>query len=138
MGLKRAERWGDLASIRSSSNSSSGWSNLGHEVSDQTVGNILARHGIPAAPERKKMTRWPKFIRTHLAVLAGTDFFSVEVLTLRGLVTFYVLFFIHLESRRVEIAGITEHPNERWMMQVARNVTMEEWGFLQNCRYLIP
>jgi hypothetical protein len=35
------------------------------------------------------------FIRTHLALLAGTDFFTAEVLTLRGLVTYYVLFFIH-------------------------------------------
>jgi hypothetical protein len=52
------------------------------------------------------------FIRAHMSVLAGTDFFSVEVLTLRGLVTYYVLFFIHFESRRVEIAGITPHPNE--------------------------
>jgi hypothetical protein len=40
------------------------------------------------------------FIRTHLALLAGTDFFTAEVLTLRGLVAYYVLFFIHLESRR--------------------------------------
>ena len=51
--------------------------------------------------------------------------------------TFYVLFFIHLGSRRVEIAGITIHPNECWMKQTARNVTMDEWGFLGNCRYLI-
>jgi hypothetical protein len=72
-----------------------------------------------------------------LAVLAGTDFFTVEVFTLRGLVTYYVLFFIHLESRRVNIAGITVHPDERWMQQIARNVTMEEWGVLQNCRYLL-
>ena len=72
-----------------------------------------------------------------MSVLAGTDFFSVEVLTLRGLVTYYVLFFIHLESRRVEVAGITPHPNEAWMKQIARNVTMDEWGFLGNCRYLI-
>ena len=33
---------------------------------------------------------------------------TAEGLTLRGLVTYYVLFFIHLESRRVDIAGITE------------------------------
>jgi transposase InsO family protein len=72
-----------------------------------------------------------------MAVLVGTDFFTVEVLTLRGLVTYYVLFFIHLESRRVEVAGITPHPNEAWMKQIARNVTMDEWGFLDNCRYLI-
>src|ERR1700674_5122158 len=111
--------------------------NLGHEVSDQTVGNILRRHGLLPAPERKRTTTWATFIRTHLAVLAGTDFFTVEVLTLRGLVTYYVLFFIHLESRKVEIAGITAHPKDRWMQQMARNVTMDGWGFLQNCRYLL-
>jgi hypothetical protein len=40
--------------------------------------------------------------------------------TSRGLVTFYVLFFILPESRRVEVAGITSHPNEAWMVQIAR------------------
>lgn len=75
--------------------------NLGYEISDQTVGNILRRHGLPPAPERKRTTTWATFVRTHLALLAGTDFFTAEVLTLRGLVTYYVLFFIHLESRRV-------------------------------------
>jgi hypothetical protein len=78
-------------------------------ICDQTVGNILERHGLPPAPERKRTTPWPAFIRTHLALLAGTDFFTAEVLTLRGLVTYYVLFFIHLESRKVDIAGITIH-----------------------------
>jgi putative transposase len=111
--------------------------NLGYEISDQTVGNILLRHALPPAPERKRMTPWATFIRTHLAVLAGTDFFTVEVLTLRGLVTYYVLFFIHLESRKVDIAGITIHPNEPWMKQMARNATMEGCGTLQDCRYLL-
>jgi len=111
--------------------------NLGYTLSDQTVGNILQRHGIPPAPERKRATTWADFIRRHMSVLAGTDFFTVEILTLRGLVTYYVLFFIHLDSRKVEIAGMTPHPNEAWMKQIARNVTMDEWGFLGNCRYLI-
>jgi putative transposase len=111
--------------------------NLGHAVSDQTVGNVLRRHGLPPAPERKRTTTWATFIRTHLAVLAGTDFFTVEVLTLRGLVTYYVLFFIHLESRKVDIAGITVHPNEQWMQQMARNATMEGCGTLRDCRYLL-
>ena len=59
------------------------------------------------------------------------------MLTLRGLVTYYVLFFIHLESRRVDIAGITVHPDERWMQQIARNVTMEGCGALRDCCYLL-
>ena len=53
--------------------------NLGYKVCDQTVGNILQRHGLPPAPERKRTTTWPAFIRTHLALLAGTDFFTAEV-----------------------------------------------------------
>jgi len=64
--------------------------NLGYDLSDQTVGNILRRNGIVPAPERKQKTTWKEFVRAHLDVLAGTDFFTVEVLTLRGLVTFYV------------------------------------------------
>ena len=56
-----------------------------------------------------------------MAVLAGIDFFTVEVLTWHGLATYYVLFFLHLETRRVTLAGITQHPTEEWMVQMARN-----------------
>src|SRR5258708_1032484 len=69
--------------------------------------------------------RGPPSFGPHLALLAGTDFFTAEVLTLRGLVTYYVLFFIHLESRRVYIAGITVHPNEPCMKQIAPNATTD-------------
>jgi len=111
--------------------------NLGLTVSDQTVGNVLKRHGIAPAPERKTTTTWKEFIRTHMDVLVATDFFTAEVWTLGGLVTYYVLFFIHLGSRKVHVAGVTPHPNAAWMVQVARNVTMEEWGFLSPGQYLI-
>jgi hypothetical protein len=55
--------------------------NLGHQVSDQTVGNTLKRNGLTPAPQRKQKTIWKEFIQAHMAVLAGTDFFTVEVLT---------------------------------------------------------
>src|SRR4051794_22104134 len=106
--------------------------NLGYKVCDQTVGNVLHRHALPPAPERKRTTTWSAFIRIQLALLVGTDFFTTEVLTLRGLVTYYVLFFIHLESRRVDIAGLTVHPDEPWMKQIARNATMEDCGALRD------
>src|ERR1044072_8053668 len=99
--------------------------NLGHQVSDQAVGNILKRYGIAPAPQRKQKTTWKEFIQTHMAVLAGTDFFTVEVLTWRRLMTYYVLFFLHLETRRVTLAGVTRHPTEAWMTQIARNAVDE-------------
>lgn len=104
--------------------------NVGYTVSDQTVGNILKRHDLPPAPERKKTTIWREFIRTHRDLFVGTDFFTTEVWTRGGLVTYYILFFIQVASRRVHIAGMTPHPNEPWMTQIARNATMTEWGFL--------
>jgi transposase InsO family protein len=70
-------------------------------------------------------------------VLVATDFFTAEVWTLGGLVTYYILFFLHLRSRKVHVAGVTPHPNEGWMVQMARHVTMEEWGFLTPGAYLI-
>src|SRR5215472_16204876 len=111
--------------------------NLGHLISDQTVGNILRRNGIAPAPRRSQMTTWKEFLRRHLDVLAGTDFFTVEVLTWRGLVTCYVLFFLHLETRRVSWAGITRHPTEEWMTQMARNAVDNETGYLRQHRYVL-
>jgi putative transposase len=111
--------------------------NLGYRVSDQMVGTILKRHGIPPEPKRQTTTTWKEFIRTHMDVLMATDFFTAEVWTWCGLVTYYVLFFVHLESRKVYVAGMTPYPHEQWMMQMARNVTMETWGFLAPGQYLI-
>jgi hypothetical protein len=99
---------------------------LGYTIRDQTVGNILKRRGLPPALEHKKTTTWKEFIRIHMDVLWATNFFTTEVWTLGGLVTYYVLFFIHLETRQVHIAGVTPHPNEQWMKRMASNVTMDE------------
>src|SRR5215472_15493940 len=98
-------------------------SNLGYTVSDQTVGNTLRRHGIAPAPQCGRTMSWRDFLAAHMNVLAGADFFTVEVLKWRGLVTYYVLFCIHLETRRVTIAGITRHPDGEWMEQIARSAT---------------
>ena len=63
--------------------------------------------------------------------------FTKEVWTLLGPVTYYVLFFIHIASRKVYIAGFTSHPNETWMKQIARNLTMADGGFLNGMKYLV-
>jgi hypothetical protein len=53
--------------------------NVGHQISDQTVGNILSRHGVAPAPKRRQTTTWKEFIGRHMDVLAGSDFFTVDV-----------------------------------------------------------
>ena len=110
---------------------------LGHHVSDQTVGNILRRFDNAPAPKRRQHMSWTDFIRSHLAVLADTDFFTVEVLTWRGLATYYVLFFLHLETRRVTLAGMTYHPTENWMVQMARRAVDPLDGALLPIRFVL-
>lgn len=111
--------------------------NLGYQLSDQTVKNILRRHGIAPAPKRSQITTWRDFLGAHMDVLAGCDFFTVEVLSWRGLVTYYVLFFIIHGSRRVQVAGITRHPDQEWMEQIGRTATLDSCGYLNSCRYVL-
>ncbi len=111
--------------------------NLGYTVAPSTVANILKRHGIEPAPERGKRTSWRTFLKAHWDVMAATDFFTIEVLTSRGLVTYYILFVVHLATRRVHIAGVTTEPNSAFMIQVAQNLTDEFDGFLKDYAYLV-
>jgi putative transposase len=111
--------------------------NLGHEISDQTVGNILKAHGIEPAPERKRQSTWKTFIQSHWEVLGAIDFTTIEVWTKCGLVTYYLLFVMELATRRVHFAGCTPNPDGRWMQQVARNLSDFEDGFLKGKRYVL-
>ena len=54
----------------------------------------------------------------------------MEVWSLRGLVTYYLLFVIELKTRHVEFAGLTTNPDAIWMTQIARNLTDTNDGFL--------
>ena len=80
---------------------------------------------------------WTTFLCTHLGAIAAADFFSVEVLTLTGLVRYFVLFVIDLQTRRVQIGGVVRQPYGAWMTQVARNLTDGVDGFLIGKRYLL-
>jgi transposase InsO family protein len=111
--------------------------NLGHQISDKTVGNILKAHGIEPAPERKRQTTWKTFIQSHWDVLGAIDFTTIEAWTKGGLVTYYLLFVMKVATRSVHFAGCTVSPAADWMKQVARNLTDCCDGFLGGIRYLL-
>jgi transposase InsO family protein len=111
--------------------------NLGHEVGRNTIRRLLAEQGIEPAPERRKRSSWSTFIKAHLGVIAAADFFTVEAVSLAGLVRLHVFFVMDLASRMVEIAGISAEPNGPWMEQIGRNLLDADDGFLKGKRYLI-
>jgi HTH-like domain len=111
--------------------------NLGHELGRNTIKRILDEHGLAPAPKRGTTMPWRTFLKAHFGVIAATDFFTVEVLTLGGLVRYVVWFVIDLESRRVHIAGLARYPHDAWIQQVARNLADSVDGFLRGKRYLI-
>jgi transposase InsO family protein len=73
----------------------------------------------------------------HWELLAATDFFTVEVATWHGLVTYYVLTVMELAMRRVRIAGLTPHPTAAFMQQCAGQLTDSFDGFLLGKRHLL-
>ena len=109
--------------------------NLGHRVARSTIAVILKEQGIPPVPDRP--TSWQTFLRAHWGTIVGADFFTTEVWTCGGLVTYYTLFAMDLASRRVHILGSTRHPNEVFMRQVARVATVADDGVLVGARVLI-
>ena len=111
--------------------------NLGHTISDASVGTILKAHGLEPAPDRKRQSTWKVFLKSHFEVLSAIDFTTVEVWSQKGLVTYYLLFVMEVATRRVCFAGCTPNPEEVWMKQVARNLTNAEDGFLKGKRYVL-
>jgi putative transposase len=111
--------------------------NLGVSLGRGTIQRILKEHLIEPAPIRRKTISWSTFLKAHWRGLAASDFFTVEVWSLKGLLTFYVLFVIDLPTRRVTICGMTTHPDESWMLQMSRNLLDPEFGFLRDKNHLI-
>jgi transposase InsO family protein len=109
--------------------------NLGYTVGRSTIKRVLAENGID--PVGRRPTSWKTFLRAHWGAIAATDFFTIEVITWRGLVRYFALFVVDLKTRQVEIAGIVASPDGTWMRQIARNLTDSEDGFLLRSRYLI-
>jgi transposase InsO family protein len=104
-------------------------------VGRSTIRRILKAAGLPPVPQRP--TSWQTFLKAHWGVIAGADFFTTEVWTWRGLVTYYAVFVIDLASRRVEIVGSTPHPTELFRQQVMRRLTAADDGILVDHRVLI-
>jgi transposase InsO family protein len=100
--------------------------NVGHRVGRSTIRRILRAAGLPPVPQRP--TCWQTFLKAHWGAISAADFFTTEVWTWRGLVTYYTVFAIDLASRRVQILGSTPHPDALFMQQVVRTVTMVEEG----------
>jgi putative transposase len=97
---------------------------LGYHLGETTVRDILRRHGVLPAPERRHHTNhWSTFIKHYRHQLLACDFFTVETLWLQ---TLYVFFFIEIGTRRVTVAGVTDHPTAPWVTQQARQLV---WTF---------
>jgi putative transposase len=107
--------------------------NVGISVSATSVRTILTRHGLPPAPQRDELS-WRDFLRQHAATTLACDFFTVETVWLKRI---YVLFFLSLETRRIEFVACTANPTGAWATQQARNLLMATDDREQPLRVLI-
>jgi putative transposase len=106
---------------------------LGITVVSSTVWEILKKHGVPPVPDRDHAT-WPAFLRGQAQALLACDFFTA--VTLSG-ATFHVFAAIEHATRRVRILGVTAHPTQVWVTQVARNLVVDLQDVGATVNYLI-
>jgi transposase InsO family protein len=110
---------------------------LGYNVCHTTIDKILKRNGYDPSPDRGRKTRWSEFLKSHWESLAAIDFFTTEIYTWAGLTRYYVLVCIDYSTRKVKVVGISQHPDGKWMKQMARNLTDSFDGFLKDKKYII-
>jgi putative transposase len=108
--------------------------NLGHRMGRSTIARILRAAGIP--PSRQRPTTWRTFLPAYWPALVAADFFTTEVWTGRGLMTYYVAFLLDLQSRRIQVIGCTPDPNEPFVVQCLRDATGDT-GLLSEGRLLL-
>lgn len=87
------------------------------------VGELLFKMGFWDIKKRKKGIGWKDWLKKHEGVTWGGDFFSVYVWTEKALIPYHVLFFIHLKTLRVVIAGITSNATEQWVINILKSWT---------------
>ena len=105
-------------------------------LSRNTVKNILKAHGFDPAPKRGEDS-WDAFLKRHLETLWACDFFTKTVWTFFGPKTFHVLFFLQVHTRKVYIAGITEHPTQEWTLEHTQKAQLPFGGTADNPAVLI-
>ena len=106
---------------------------MGVVLAPSSVWTILRRHGVDPSPMRSGPT-WVEFLGSQASSMLACDFFSVDTVLLKRL---YVLFFIELDTRRVQVTGVTAHPTGSWVVQQARNLTMALEDRVHPVKFLI-
>jgi putative transposase len=106
---------------------------MGVRLAPSSVWIILHRHGIEPTPRRSGPT-WAEFLRTQATTLLACDFFTVDTVLLRRL---YVLFFIELDTRQVHLSGVTTNPAGEWVIQQARNLSLDLTERSRSAKFLI-
>src|SRR5262245_33927492 len=82
-----------------------GLKHLGHDVARNTIKAILKDHGIEPAPERRTKMPWKTFLAAHWEGRAAADFFTVEVLTVAGLIRYVCYSSSHSRPARWRLRG---------------------------------
>ncbi len=105
-------------------------------LSRNTVKNLLKAHGFDPAPKRGEDS-WDAFLKRHLETLWACDFFTKTVWTLVGPKTFHVLFFLHVQTRKVYIAGVTTQPSQAWTLEQTQRAELPFGGTKDRSALLI-
>ena len=94
---------------------------MGGTAVDQKIVDLVIKFASNPAPQRKRQTTWESMLKAHWNSVAANGFTTTDVWTLRGLVTTFIFVVMNLKTRRIELAGVTAHPDVSSGQRVTQN-----------------
>jgi putative transposase len=77
---------------------------------------------------------WAQFLCSQAQAIIATDFFTVDLLDGTSA---YVLAVIEHATRRIRVLGVTAHPDDAWVTQMARNLLMDFDDHVESIAFLL-
>ena len=111
---------------------------IGIRRSKATVWRIMRDNGfdpLPNGGQHKVNKSWTAFVKSHFHLMCSADFFTAEVLTLRGFVRYMVFFVVDCTTRKVKIVHISNGFCGEVMERIAIQMTDYFDGLLKGKRF---
>ena len=107
------------------------------KISIREINDLMYELGLFTPPTPRNTIQWNEFKKRYAGVTWAGDFFSVYVWSKYGVLKYQIMFFVHLSTGEVFIAGASNKADSAWVLSMIKTWTDAESPFGKEAKFLI-